>query len=65
MSQSIAVPADRVAASVETRAHRASRPRARYVVGTGPRVQAALAKVMPTPVMDAALRLATGVPRRA
>ncbi len=63
VSQRMAVPADRVAAAVE-RALTASRPRARYVVGAGPRVQAALAKVTPTPVMDAALRLALGVPRK-
>ena len=48
-----------VAAAIE-RALTASRPRARYVVGAGPKVQAALSKVTPTPVMDAALRLATG-----
>ena len=64
VSQKMAVPTENVAASIE-RALTASRPRARYVVGAGPKVQAALSKVTPTPVMDAALRLATGVPRKA
>ena len=60
----MAVPTENVAASIE-RALTASRPHARYVVGAGPKVQAALSKVTPTPVMDAALRLATGTPRKA
>ena len=63
VSQKMAVPTDDVAATIE-RALTADRPRARYVVGVGPRVQAALSKVTPTPVMDAVLRLATGTPRR-
>jgi NAD(P)-dependent dehydrogenase (short-subunit alcohol dehydrogenase family) len=63
MSQKMAVPPENVAATIE-KALTASRPRARYVVGVGPKVQAALAKVTPTPVMDRVLRLATGVPKR-
>ncbi len=63
MNQRMAVPADNVARDVE-RALAARRPRARYVVGGPQKVQAALAKVMPTPLMDALLRLGTGVPRR-
>ncbi|MCW2990948.1 MAG: Oxidoreductase, short chain dehydrogenase/reductase family protein, partial [Solirubrobacterales bacterium] len=46
------------------RALTARRPRARYVVGAGPRVQSVLAQVTPTRALDAALRAATGVPRR-
>jgi NAD(P)-dependent dehydrogenase (short-subunit alcohol dehydrogenase family) len=63
VSQKMAVPPENVAATIE-RALTATRPRARYVVGAGPRVQAALSKVTPTPVMDAFLRLATGTPRK-
>ncbi len=63
LSQKLSVPPDRVAAVVE-RALTATRPRARYVVGAGPRAQAALAGVTPTPVMDAVLRRFAGVPRR-
>jgi NAD(P)-dependent dehydrogenase (short-subunit alcohol dehydrogenase family) len=63
MNQRMARPVDTVAATIE-RALTASRPRARYVVGAGPRVQAAMSKLTPTPVLDAALRAGTGVPRR-
>ena len=62
-SQKLATPAAGVAATIE-RALTARRPRARYVVGTAPRVQAALSQLTPTPVRDAALRVGTGVPRR-
>ena len=62
-SQKLATPAAGVAATIE-RALTARRPRARYVVGTGPRVQGILFQLTPTPLRDAALRLATGVPRR-
>jgi NAD(P)-dependent dehydrogenase (short-subunit alcohol dehydrogenase family) len=64
LSLKLAVPADNVAAVVE-RALTAKRPRARYVVGTGPKIQGALAQVTPTPVLDALLRAASGVPRKA
>ena len=64
MNQRMAVPPEKVAATIE-RALSASRPRARYVVGAGPRIQARLARVTPTPVMDALLRAGTGVPRKA
>ena len=40
------------------------RPKARYVVGTPAKIQAALAGVTPTRVLDAALRAGTGVPRK-
>lgn len=63
MSQKLAVPAEDVAADIE-RALTDRRPKARYVVGTGPRIQAALSSLLPTPVLDAVLRAAGGVPRR-
>jgi len=63
-SQRMASSVDGVAAAIE-RALTARRPRARYVVGVGPRVQGALAQVTPTGALDAALRAASGVPRRA
>jgi hypothetical protein len=63
-SQKMASPVDGVVRAIET-ALTARRPRARYVVGTGPKVQSVLAALTPTPVRDAALRAATGVPRRA
>lgn len=61
--QKMAVPPANVAAVVET-ALTARRPRARYVVGRTNQVQAAIAKVTPTPVLDAVLRLGAGVPRK-
>jgi NAD(P)-dependent dehydrogenase (short-subunit alcohol dehydrogenase family) len=61
--QRAASPVEAVVATVE-RALTASRPRARYVPGAGPRAQAALARITPDPVLDAALGLGTGVPRR-
>lgn len=63
LSQKLAVPADSVAASVET-ALRAKRPRARYVVGRANQVQAALVGAMPTALSDRVIRIVTGVPRR-
>lgn len=63
-SQKLATPVDGVAAAIE-RALTARRPRARYVVGLSPQIQDVLARVTPTPVLDAALRAASGVPRRA
>jgi NAD(P)-dependent dehydrogenase (short-subunit alcohol dehydrogenase family) len=62
-SQRMAAPADGVAAAVE-KALIDRRPRARYVVGKATRVQAALAGLAPTVVLDAALRAGTGVPRK-
>ena len=47
-SQRMAAPVDGVAATIE-RALTARRPRARYVVGAGARVQAAMAKAHPDP----------------
>ncbi|MDX6640572.1 MAG: hypothetical protein QOF12_1583 [Solirubrobacteraceae bacterium] len=62
-SQRMASPVEGVAAAIE-RALTARRPRARYVVGAGPRVQGLMAGLTPTAVLDATLRAATGVPRR-
>jgi NAD(P)-dependent dehydrogenase (short-subunit alcohol dehydrogenase family) len=62
-SQRMASPVDGVAATIE-RALTARRPKARYVVGAGPRAQAMLTQVTPTAARDALLRAATGVPRR-
>lgn len=62
-SQKMASPVDGVVSAIDT-ALTARRPKPRYVVGTGPRVQAVLAHITPTRVRDAALRAAMGVPRR-
>jgi NAD(P)-dependent dehydrogenase (short-subunit alcohol dehydrogenase family) len=62
VSQRMAGSADRVAAAIE-KALGARRPRARYVVGAGPKVQSIAAQLTPTPVLDAMLRKAAGVPR--
>jgi NAD(P)-dependent dehydrogenase (short-subunit alcohol dehydrogenase family) len=62
-SQRMAAPVDGVAATIE-KALTARRPRARYVVGASARVQAFLARLTPTGVLDAVLRAGTGVPRR-
>ena len=40
----------------------AKRPRARYIVGLGPKAQVALLSVMPTKVRDIALRKVSGQP---
>jgi NAD(P)-dependent dehydrogenase (short-subunit alcohol dehydrogenase family) len=63
LSQKLAAPADGVAVVIE-KALTASRPRARYVVGTPARVQASLLPLTPTPVLDFVLKAASGVPRR-
>ena len=62
-SQRMAAPADGVAGAIE-KALTQRRPRARYVVGTRAKVQALLAQLTPTPILDRALCAATGVPRR-
>jgi NAD(P)-dependent dehydrogenase (short-subunit alcohol dehydrogenase family) len=62
-SMKAASPVDGVSATIE-RALTAGRPRARYVVGTPARVQAALGRGLPTPVLDRVLARGTGVPRR-
>lgn len=63
ISQKLASPADDVAAAVE-RALTSKRPRARYVVGVGPKIQAALMQVTPAVIGDPILRRLVGVPRR-
>jgi NAD(P)-dependent dehydrogenase (short-subunit alcohol dehydrogenase family) len=64
LSMKMSAPAEGVAATVE-KALTASRPKARYVVGLGPRVQAVMAGLTPTPVLDATLSRALGIPRKA
>jgi NAD(P)-dependent dehydrogenase (short-subunit alcohol dehydrogenase family) len=63
-SQRMASPVEGVAETIE-RAIATKRPRARYVVGLGPRVQGVVSKVAPDALMDAVLRTGTGVPRKA
>jgi NAD(P)-dependent dehydrogenase (short-subunit alcohol dehydrogenase family) len=55
MSQKIAVPPEKVARIVEE-ALTARHPRARYVVGLGPKLQLALVTLLPTAVRDRVLR---------
>src|SRR3954470_1322004 len=50
-SQRMASPVDGVATTIE-RALTARRPKARYVVGAGPKAQAAMAAFAPTPALD-------------
>jgi NAD(P)-dependent dehydrogenase (short-subunit alcohol dehydrogenase family) len=61
-SQRMAVPAERVADTI-LRALTDRRPRPRYIVGTGPRAQYAVAKRLPTTVLDAMLRRQSGITR--
>ena len=61
MSQRIAVAPEKVSAVVE-RALTSRRPRARYVVGVGPRVQAAVATNLPAALRDRVLRKVSGQP---
>ncbi|MFI5506450.1 SDR family NAD(P)-dependent oxidoreductase [Mycobacterium sp. NPDC051804] len=61
VSQKIAVPTEKVSAVVEE-ALTAKRPRARYIVGLGPKAQVALMSVMPTKMRDIALRKVSGQP---
>ena len=62
-SQKMAVPVDDVARVVMT-ALTSRRPKPRYVVGVGPRAQLTAAQLLPTRVLDAALRKASGLPGR-
>jgi NAD(P)-dependent dehydrogenase (short-subunit alcohol dehydrogenase family) len=61
VAQKIAVPAEKVSAVVEE-ALTARRPRARYVVGTGPKLQVAVMTNLPTPIRDRLLRRVFGQP---
>ncbi|MBJ7339382.1 SDR family NAD(P)-dependent oxidoreductase [Mycolicibacterium sp.] len=61
IAQRMAVPTDEVSAVVE-RALTTRRPRARYVVGFGPKAQVRLMTNLPTAVRDLTLRKVTGQP---
>ncbi|HVQ50890.1 MAG TPA: SDR family NAD(P)-dependent oxidoreductase [Mycobacterium sp.] len=61
LSQKLAVPAEKVSAVVEE-ALTARRPRARYVVGAGPKLQVALMTNLPAWARDRVLRRAAGQP---
>jgi len=61
ISQKMAVPAAKVSAVVE-QALTARRPRARYVVGAGNKLQVALMTNLPTSVRDVVLRRVAGQP---
>lgn len=63
-SQKMAAPADGAAAVIE-KALTARRPKARYVVGTGPRIMGVTGRLLPPRVADPLFAAATGVPRRA
>jgi hypothetical protein len=62
-AQKMASPVEGVVGAIE-KALTSSRPRARYVVGALPRVQAVLAGLTPTPMLDASLRKVQGIPSR-
>ena len=62
-SQRLAAPADGVAVVIE-RALAARRPKARYVVGTGPKLMGAIALLLPTSLRDPLLAATGGIPRR-
>lgn len=61
VSQRMAVPTGKVCAVVEE-ALTARRPRARYVVGLGPKLQVAVMTKLPTRLRDAVLRRVSGQP---
>jgi NAD(P)-dependent dehydrogenase (short-subunit alcohol dehydrogenase family) len=62
-SRRMAVPAEKVAATVEE-ALTARRPRARYVVGLGPKAQLAVINRLPTRTRDRLLRAFASQPGR-
>ena len=62
-SQRSATPAEGAAEVIE-QALTVRRPRPRYVVGTAPKIMGAVARLVPTRVMDGVLRSMGGVPRR-
>ena len=61
VSRKLAVPTERVAAVVEE-ALTARKPRPRYVVGVGPKLQVALMTNLPTSMRDRVMRLVSGQP---
>lgn len=63
MSQKMAAPPSSVAAAVQ-RALTARKPRARYVVGVGPKVQVRMTNATPTRMRDAVLRRVFRIPRK-
>jgi NAD(P)-dependent dehydrogenase (short-subunit alcohol dehydrogenase family) len=60
--QRMAADPELVAAAIE-KAVTARRPRARYLVGNGARLQGRLPRFLPTRAVDAGLRLGLGIPR--
>ena len=62
-SQRIAAPVDGVADTI-ARALTDSRPKPRYIVGAMPRAQYAMSRLMPTPLLDTAIRKQSGITRR-
>ncbi|MGH2833158.1 MAG: SDR family NAD(P)-dependent oxidoreductase [Solirubrobacteraceae bacterium] len=62
-AQRMAAPVEGVAATIE-RALTQRRPWARYVVGRSAQVQAVMARLTPTPILDKVLSAATGIPKR-
>ena len=62
-SQKMAAPVDGAAATIAF-ALTARRPRARYIVGTAPKLMNALVHLLPTPARDAVLAASSGIPRR-
>jgi NAD(P)-dependent dehydrogenase (short-subunit alcohol dehydrogenase family) len=61
VSQKLAVPTEKVS-TVVGQALTARRPRPRYVVGVGPKLQVALMTNLPAPVRDLVLRKVSGQP---
>ena len=64
LSQKLAAPPTTVAVAVE-RALASRRPKARYVVGVGPKLQVRMTNATPTRVRDAMLRRVFRIPRKA
>lgn len=62
-SQKMAAPPEAVAAVIE-KALTTNRPKARYVVGTAPRIMGMIGRSMPPRLADPLIAAATGVPRR-
>lgn len=62
-SQAAAAPVNGVAETI-LRALTERRPRPRYIVGAMPRAQHAMARLMPTSILDGAIRRQSGITRR-
>jgi NAD(P)-dependent dehydrogenase (short-subunit alcohol dehydrogenase family) len=63
IGRAIVVPTDKVVAVVDE-ALTARHPRARYQVGVGPRLQAAVITKLPTDLRDQMMATLVGLPRR-